>query len=1265
MVKAQHHRVSFGGNGNDAAAGGNVGFMSGANPGVDPGIRLAGGGAGYEGGSLHSRSAIGGAQGGNGGTGYTSGVASDVVMLGTPEFNRFPPMVTDNNYTNAGVGGFEQEDGTHGLVVIQWFKAGADKCYVNATDPEDPTDRAFNDTIYDTVLISERDTITFPLVSPSTHDSIVIPTFVGPLLANASTLSYDDTSFVYDAGPLPGEDTIRFEICNREPSAVCDTITVFMHVVRNNQIPEVVDTNGLSLDTLRIFMKEDGRNRTPFSVNDIDGPERSTSVLISPRFGNMRVDTDTNIYYEPDPGYYGTDFLRLAVCDNGTPNYCDTLVYIYTISSLPEYDTINIVEETTDVSVFNIQFPNGPNYNNVAITPTSNGVFATVGDTAYTYTPPVDFDGTQDAVIHLCDPLTIGPKCDTLYIHYMVTQVNDTPVIITPGGGPLGDTIYVTLNEDEIDTTTFGIQDVDGPSVASSFFRTPDDGIATRLKDTVIQYAPRLNYSGQDTLTLFVGDGGSPNLFDTLTIVYTVLPVTDTTRITIPEEAKDTNELEVVYPNAPPLTSNVCDSGNHGDIIIIDDTLVVYCPDVNYNGNDTIKTIICDGTVPTLCDTFITIYTIDPVNDPPVIYINSNPTDTFEWIVFKNNKDSMCFNVQDVDGIDKIGAVFDAPDVGSLIQKQDTCIIYDPLLDYIGKDSLILTLCDDGTPNLCDTLVVNIRVLDSNQAPVIEKYGGDVDTLFVTLNEDEKDTTHFEIVDLDGPGGTTTIIDPPNDGTPTLLTDTSIEYHPDTNYYGPDTITVKYCDGGPPAPEGLCDTLVVVYTVNPINDPPIISDTNGTLQDTIRVTVTEDEIDTTCISVSDVDGALNVIAIIQHPINGSYQNLDDTCFIYNADDNYFGPDTIIVEVCDTGFPVLCDEVVIIYDVLPKNDTPVIVYHNDSLDTLFRTLFEDERDTLIYNVRDKDGPAINSSVYIPSNNGLLTYLNDTTLEYLPNLNYNGPDKGTILVCDGGVPLPEGRCDTLVIIYTILPVNDPPVILDTNGNPGTPGTPDTVKVVITEDHIDTTCITVNDVDGPSLDTSVIQPASNGTMEVVNDTCFIYHPDTNYNGPDTVIISICDNGVPNSLCDTIVLVYEVVPFNDPPVIWEDGVIVDTLPRTILEDQIDTICMSIKDPDGPTIIASINDSSNHGSITIWNDTCVIYHPDTNYYGPDTAIYVVCDGGTNPVQCDTLVIVWDIIPVNDPPVNKDTATYEGDPLPYVYDTTETEVPLDICFTGV
>jgi gliding motility-associated-like protein len=200
----------------------------------------------------------------------------------------------------------------------------------------------------------------------------------------------------------------------------------------------------------------------------------------------------------------------------------------------------------------------------------------------------------------------------------------------------------------------------------------------------------------------------------------------------------------------------------------------------------------------------------------------------------------------------------------------------------------------------------------------------------------------------------------------------------------------------------------------------------------------------------------------------------------------------------------------------------------------------------------------------------------------------------------------KCDTAIVFITIVPVNDPPVAVMDNAT-----TSEDSSVAISILNNDT------DADG-GIDTSsltITDQPNHGTVIVNGNGTLSYTPSPNYNGNDTLIYQVCDNGTPlPAQCDTAVVLIFITPVNDPPVVPDTIV-------TVPEDSLIIVCVPITDPDlsdswtvslcgGP-----LNGTLISGPLVSGNNVCLTYAPVASWVGTDSVCLVTCDAAN---ACDT-----------------------------------------------
>ncbi|MBK6775612.1 MAG: tandem-95 repeat protein [Flavobacteriales bacterium] len=579
----------------------------------------------------------------------------------------------------------------------------------------------------------------------------------------------------------------------------------------------------------------------------------------------------------------------------------------------------------------------------------------------------------------------------------------------------------------------------------------------------------------------------------------------------------------------------------------------------------------------------------------------------------------------------------------------DGTITYSPNADYNGVDDFNYQVCNDL--GYCSNATVIVVVTAVNDPPLAQPDAATTPeetsvVVDVLINDSEP---------IDNPGdvvaGSVVITVGPANGVATVGLGGTIDYTPAIDFNGTDTVTYTVCDDGFPLP-GACDTALVVFQVTPVNDHPVIAG------DTLQFVGNEDLALLICVPTSDVDGdTLDITSVVSGPFSGAVSGVadGDTCVLYTPDPDFFGNDTLIVNVCDPDGA--CDQAVIVISILPANDPAVII---DGIglpaDTVLASTAEETPVTICLDALDIDGDPVQVTDFFngPFNGFVSGFADgDTCFTYTPNVNYNGGDTVSIVVCDG-----FGGCDTVAVVIDVTPVNDAPVIEDGNGGPM-----DTLLVTTPEDTPINLCLPVSDAEGDPVDVTTYfnGPVSGSIFNILDgNPCFTYAPDANYNGPDTVSVVVSDGNGGN---DTLVVIIDVLPVNDVPVIVDGGGIpIDTVTTTTAEDTPITICLDAIDADGDTLdIVDILNGPGNGLVTglLAGDTCFTYSTAVDWSGTDTMTVVVCDNNNG---CDSITVVIYVTPVNDDPVIVDNG---GSPIDTLDIFTAVDQPVTICLDAI
>ena len=195
---------------------------------------------------------------------------------------------------------------------------------------------------------------------------------------------------------------------------------------------------------------------------DVDGTTDPTTVSIvaTPSNGTAVVNLDGTITYTPSTGYNGVDTFTYNVRDdlNALSNVATVTVTIISVNNRPDAvdDTNNsTVEETVitinvianDIDVDGTIAPGSV----TIISDVISGTTLNNGDGTVTYTPNVDFNGTDSFTYTVQDDL--GAVSDTAIVSILVTEFNDPPVAV--------DDLNNTTNEDESIIINLTSNDID------------------------------------------------------------------------------------------------------------------------------------------------------------------------------------------------------------------------------------------------------------------------------------------------------------------------------------------------------------------------------------------------------------------------------------------------------------------------------------------------------------------------------------------------------------------------------------------------------------------------------------------------------------------------------------------------------------------------------------------------------------------------------------------------------------------------------------
>jgi gliding motility-associated-like protein len=167
--------------------------------------------------------------------------------------------------------------------------------------------------------------------------------------------------------------------------------------------------------------------------------------------------------------------------------------------------------------------------------------------------------------------------------------------------------------------------------------------------------------------------------------------------------------------------------------------------------------------------------------------------------------------------------IIDPPKHGSMaINPINGSIMYRPTENYLGNDSFVYRVCDDGKycGTMCDTAVVRINVVADNIAPVAVNDYFEGGCLAISGNILRNDyDPDFDNIILNR-----NLLHQPQHGTLEMYADGSFFYVSNKGFVGIDSLRYQICDDGFPI---KCDTATVYFDVFPDENCDGIKDVSG------------------------------------------------------------------------------------------------------------------------------------------------------------------------------------------------------------------------------------------------------------------------------------------------------------------------------------------------------------------------------------------------------------------------------------------------------
>ncbi|MGN6511309.1 MAG: Ig-like domain-containing protein [Chitinophaga sp.] len=976
--------------------------------------------------------------------------------------------------------------------------------FITATDVLKNTTRTISDALPNTPPAAVPDTGITDINAPLSGNVLANDTDIenNALTASLVTAPVNGTvvlnsngSYTYtpNAG-YTGPDSLIYQVCDNGIPSLCDTATLLFTIAVINDRPVA------AADSVTVTEDIPATGNVLTNDSDPEGDALTASLVTAPVNGTVVLNADGSFTYTPNSNFAGTDSLIYQLCDNGSPSLCDTATLYMIVANVNDgpvavADSVTVTENIPSPGnvLSNDSDPEGDALTSSLVTAPVNGTVVLNADGSFTYTPNTSFTGIDSLIYQVCDNGTPS-LCDTAALYMTVVNVNDRPIAVADP---------VTLTEDIPSTGNVLTNDSDpeGDALTASLVTAPVNGTVVLNADGSFTYTPNSNFAGTDSLIYQVCDNGSPSLCDTAALYMIVVNVNDrpvavADSVTVTEDIPATGNVLTndTDTEGDALTASLVTAPVNGTVVLNADGSFTYTPGNNFSGTDSLIYQVCDNGTPSLCDTATLYMIVTPVNEKPEAVDNAYTlTEDTELSV---PAPGLLANDSDPDGDTLTVAVITPPAQGTLTPGPGNSFTYTPSPDFFGSDTTYYTITDGG--GLSDTARAVFTVNAINDAPVALP-----DSVVTNQEMAVSGNVILNDSDIDNDTLMISLVTAPSNGDVILNNRGPFTYTPDPGYTGRDTLRYQLCDNGVPS---RCDTATLYITVINVNEKPVAADDVYTVEEDDTLNVPRPGL---LVNDSDPDGDGLAVLIITSTKNGTLTLHADSSLTYLPNPDFFGNDTAFYTIADPGG--LADTGRVIFTVTSVNDAPV------AADEAFTTK-EDSVATgnLLTNDSDPEGNTLTASIVTAPVNGALALVPGGAFTYPPASGFSGADSAVYKVCDNGTP---SRCDTAIVRFAITPVNKKPVAVD-----------DTASVTAGETVAREVLLNDSDPDNNTLTASIIGEPQHGTLVFTPSGSASYTADADYEGADTIVYRVCDNGTP-SLCDTGHLYITIIPAPEHP--------------------------------------------------------------------------------------------------------------------------------------
>ncbi|MBC8355089.1 MAG: tandem-95 repeat protein [Planctomycetes bacterium] len=913
------------------------------------------------------------------------------------------------------------------------------------------------------------------------------------------------------------------------------------------------------------------------------------NLVSTTQHGELTLSDDGAFTYVPGTGFTGADEFTYRASD-GTNESSDVTVEILVVNQVPTAvansyrlqrgDTLNVDDENgvlhddidtaEDVLVASL------------ITSPANGTLSFLSDGSFTYSADSGFEGNDTFTYRVSDGVSDSENASvTIEVFNRTPTANPDsyrlhhgkPLAISSSAGVLGN------DEDDV-TSTLSAALVSGVSSGTLEFQV----------DGSFNYVPSPGFVGIDSFQYRVSDGFADSLPIEVSLTVdnnapqatsdfsstlhdTSISLVGSNNILANDFDLNGDSLEVLISNQPEYGQLETDL--HGQLR--------YIPLAGFVGRDTFTYQASDGAA-TSDDVLVTLQVW---NDAP-----KATADTYEVLhdsLLQATADiGLLQNDWDANQDTLTIAVATYPDHGSLQVSASGTFDYVPASGFVGQDAFSYFVSDGAIQSESVTVAINV----TNAEPQVhaDHYWLSHDASLVV------DTEHGVLAndwDQDGDTLTLQISSQVEHGSLSLNQDGGFTYTPDQGFAGTDQFFYTVSDGA-------FSSEPVLVSLEIRNAAPQVGDDFYRGHHGTDLTIAAQE--GILKNDWDADGDSVSVVLLTQPSNGTLSLAQDGSLQYSPNSGFVGADSFTYELSDGVATTAPAQVTLRIE----NHRPTAIgdTYSTGKDELL-TVAVDQG--LLGNDYDLDQDSLVLTVQQNPSQGSLGVNADGSFTYTPSAGFTGSDSFVYRIHDGAanaeatatIIVREHRSDVATSSY--VGILDQPVSISAEDG--------LLRTVIASER--------------NLVTLTLEQApQDGDVALNSDGSFVFTSNSGFLGSDSFVVR---TALGATTLETITAVVEIFPpapsassVYEPPIAVPDGphkyrvhnsqsLVVDVAGGVLANDFVD---------DGLELVAAMQTSPVHGTVTLSADGSFLYVPSPDFIGEDSFTYVATDqeigGGTS-----------------------------------------------------